>query len=243
MIEKWKTILKNSALFMDLSRAFSALFHSLLLAKLSKYGFDNNSLSFARSYLTNRFQSCKTENHFSNWRQITTGVPQGSILGPLLFNIFINDIFLVAESSNVSVCNYADDNTLFAFGKTFDEVTRKFQNDFLMLDEWFFNNFLVLNPDKCHFMTPGKPYTLPNFKCNNITIKNSDSEKLLGVIIDIKLDCTEHLTTVCKKANLKLRALNRISRSLSPEQYVLIINAYIKSLFNNCPLVWMFCYR
>ena len=211
------------------------------MAKLSAYGFDNNSLSFVRSNLTNRNQRCKTENHFSNWREITTGVSQGAILRPLLLNIFINHIFLFAESSNV--CNYADDNTLFTFGKTFDEVTRKLQNDFLILDEWFFNNFLVLNSNKCHFMTLGTPNTLPNFKCKNITIKNSASEKLLGVIIDNKLDFTEHLNTVCKKANLKLHALNRISRFLSPEQHVLIINAYIKSLFNYCPLVWMFCYR
>ena len=108
-----------------------------MLAKLSAYGFDNNSLSFVRSNLTNRNQRCKTENHFSNWREITTGVSQGAILRPLLLNIFINHIFLFAESSNV--CNYADDNTLFAFGKTFDEVTKKLQNDFLILDEWFLN--------------------------------------------------------------------------------------------------------
>ena len=194
-----------------------------------------------KSYLTNRFQRCKFENHFVNWREIKTGVPQGSILGPLLLNIFINDIFLFVESSNV--CNYADDNTLFAFGKTFDEVTRKLQNDFLILDEWFFNNFLVLNSDKCHFMTVGAPNTIPTFKFKNITIKNSASEKLLCVIIDNKLDFMEHLNTVCKKANLKLHALNKISRFLSPEQHVLIINAYIKSLFNYYPLVWMFWYR
>ena len=92
-------------------------------------------------------------------------------------------------------------------------------------------------------MTLGTPNTLPNFKCKNITIKNSASEKHLGVIIDNKLDATEHLNTVCKKANLRLHALNRICRFLSSEQHVLIINAYIKSLFNYCPLVWMFCYR
>ena len=189
MIEKWKNILnkklKVGALFMDLSKAFDTLDHSLLLVKLSAYDFDNNSLSFVRSYLTNKIQRCKIENHFSNWPEITTGVPQGSILGPLLFNIFVNDIFLFVKSSNVF--NYAHDITLFAFGKTFDEVTRKFQNGFLILDEWFFNNFLVLNFDKFHFMTLGTPNTLPNFKCRNIAIKNSTSEKLLGVIIDDKL--------------------------------------------------------
>ena len=89
----------------------------------------------------------------------------------------------------------------------------------------------------------GKLLTKLPENVKNITIKNSDPIKLLGVIIDNKLDFTEHLNTVCKKANLKLHALNRISRFLSPEQYVLIINAYIKSLFNYCPLVWMFYYR
>ena len=123
------------------------------------------------------------------------------------------------------------------------QVTRKLQNHFLILDEWFFNNFLVLNSVRCHFMTLGTPNNLPNFKCKNIKIKNSASKKLLGVIINNKLDFTEHLNTSCKKANLMLHALNRISRFLSPEQHVLIINAYIKSLFNYCPLVWMFCYR
>ena len=161
-----------------------------------------------------------------------------------LFSDLFSLMFLsMTFSYSLKVQTFADDNTLFAFGKTFDEVTKKTQNDFLILDEWFFNNFHVLNSGKCHFMTLGTPNTLPNFKFKNITIKNSVSEKLLGVIIYNKLDFTEHLNTVCKKANQKLHALNRISRFLSPEQHVLIINAYIKSLFKYCSLVWMFCYR
>ena len=122
--------------------------------------------------LTNRIPRYKIENHFSNWWEITTGVPQGSFLGPLLVNIFINDMLLLIESSNV--CNYAGDNILIAFDKTFDEVTRKLQNDFLILDEWFFNNFLALNSDKCHFMTLETPNTLPSFKC-----KYHDQEQCL----------------------------------------------------------------
>ena len=78
-------------------------------------------------------------------------------------------------------------------------------------------------------MALGTPNTLPKFKYENITIKNSASKKLLGVIIDNKLDFTEHLNTACKKANLKLNALNRISIFLSPEQHVLLINAYLFS--------------
>ena len=230
MIEKWKTILnkklKVSAHFMDLLKTFETLDHSLLLAKLRTYGSDTNSLSFIQSYLKNRIQRCKIEDDFSNWREITAGVPRSSILGPLLFNIFIDGFLLFVESSNV--CNYADDNTVFAFGKTFDEVTTYHQGNY---------NLLVLNSDKCHFMIFGTPNTLPNFKCKNITIKSSASENRLGVIIDNKLDFTKDLNTVCKEPNLMLHALNTISRFFSPEQHVLIINAYVKSLFNYCLLV------
>ena len=87
-------------------------------------------------------------------------------------------------------------------GKVLTKLSKNFLNDFLILEKWFFNNFLVLNPDKCHFVTLWTPNTLANFKFENIKIKNSVSEKLLGVIIDNKLDFTEHLNTVCKKTNL-----------------------------------------
>jgi hypothetical protein len=95
---------------MDLSKAFDCLPHAILLDKLSAYGVSDHSVSLLKSYLSNRKQQIKVNSVLSNWADIHKGVPQVSILGPLLFNVFINDIFLFIKDS--SLYNYADDNTL-----------------------------------------------------------------------------------------------------------------------------------
>ena len=114
MFEKWKNTLDKDdfvcAMFIDLSKVFDTMNHDLLIAKLGAYGFQKDALSFMKSYLTKRRQRVRVNSNFSAWERIISGVPQGSILGPLLFNIFLNDLFLLVKNSELS--NYADDNTL-----------------------------------------------------------------------------------------------------------------------------------
>ena len=119
MIESWKAKLNNGSkvgeIIMDLSKAFDRHNHDLLLAKLEAYGLDNNTVSFMRSYLTNRLQRCKVKNSFSEWVKISAVVPKGSILGPLIFNIFSNGISLLFQKCDIA--NYADVSTMYASEK------------------------------------------------------------------------------------------------------------------------------
>ena len=139
---------------MDLSKAFDTLNHNLLIAKLGAYGFERDSLSFMKSYLKDRQQRVRVNNNFSSWEKIIAGVPQGSILGPLLFNIFINGLFVFVSSSNLS--NYADGNSLYAFGFNLEEVKSCLGTDFDAFTKWFYENHMALNARKCHFMCLGK---------------------------------------------------------------------------------------
>ena len=126
-MKNWRTHLENKeiigVILCDISKAFDTLPHDLIIAKLDAYGFGNESLKLIYDYLNNRKQRCKVGSAFSTWMDIETGVPQGSVLEPLLFNIFITDFLFFMQESEVR--NFADDNSLCATGKAMEEVCCK----------------------------------------------------------------------------------------------------------------------
>ena len=122
------------AVLMDLSKAFDCIDHELLTAKLSAYGFRNDALLMIYSYLAGRKQRVKVNGSFSTWRETFAGVPQGSVLGPLLFNIYINDLFF--SVMDTAVCNFADDTTIFAADCQLDRVLERLETDALVLSKW-----------------------------------------------------------------------------------------------------------
>ena len=116
-------------------------------------------------------------------------------------------------------------------------------NDLDKVTEWLFENYMVLNAGKCHFMCLGKNTENETFTFKDTIMNNSKEEKILGVIIDNRLTFSSHIRELCKKASQKISALSRISNQLNDSEKVLLFNAVVKSQFNYCPLVWMFCSR
>ena len=139
LLEDWKYALDQNlhvaAILMDLSKAFDCLPHDILLCKLSAYGLSQNSVKLLGNYLTDRSQQVKLKGVVSSWAGIRKGVPQGSILGPLLFNAFINDIFYFIKEG--TLYNYADDNTLSFCHENFDKLVSVLQEECNVLIDWF----------------------------------------------------------------------------------------------------------
>ena len=190
------------AVLTDLSKAFDCLNHGLLIAKLNAYGFSRSALLFIHSYLTDRMQRVGVNGSFSTWTETVQGVPQGSVLGPLLFNIYLNDLFMFLEETEI--CNYADDTTLYACGPNIETVVTHLENDALKITEWFPNNFMKLNEDKCHLMIFGeKGNDEISIKIGEACIKENTKGNLLGITFDQSLSFKQHVKNLCKKAGRK----------------------------------------
>ena len=240
MIETWKKAADEKkiggAILTDLSKAFDCLNHDLLLAKLNAYGYDHSALKFISSYLKERKQRTKVSSSFSSWKEVMFGVPQGSILGPLLFNIFLNDIFYFTVDSKIA--NYADDNTVYSVDDTAEGLLNILQTETTTLLNWFQVNEMKSNEDKCHLFVVNNDQA--TVKLGNEKISASTSIELLGITIDNRLDFNDYVSKLCKKGNQKLHALARVSKYLSKDKLKLLMRAFINSQFNYCPLIWMF---
>ena len=227
-------------ILMDLSKAYDCLPHDLIIAKLEAYGLDKNSLSFIYNYLNFRFQRTKIGSNFSEWSQIIEGVPQESIMGPLLFNIHLNDIFLFILKS--SICNFADDNTLYSCNKIKEIINENLKTDMKVILHWFKVNSLKANPEKFDFMIMGKRSTSnETLNINSININESSSVKLLGITLDNSLKFSNHIDNICRTSNFKLHALRRIRNEISQEKAIELGSAFIHSNFNYASIIWMFC--
>ena len=241
LLEKWRAAVDNSksfgTLLTDLSKAFACLPHELLIAKLHAYGVVTESLRVIYNYLKNRKQRVRINTSYSSWYDLLYGVPQGSILGPLLFNIYLTELFFLIEKS--SIANYADDCSLYSSGDKSQDVIKTLENDSKILFNWFETNGMKANPDKSHLILSNSDTNL-YAEIDSHKINNQNEVDLLGITIDNKLTFNKHMSKLCRKASKKLHALMRVAKYMTETQRKSVMTSFIYSQFQYCPLIWIF---
>lgn len=225
---------------MDLSKAFDCLPHDLLLLKAKHYGLSDSAQSLLSSYLDSRKQCVKLGDVLSSFSNIQKGVPQGSILGPLLFNIFVNDIFDFVKHG--TLYNYADDNTLSYHSTSIEDLIDVLQNESKSLTNWFHINHMKANPDKFQAIALGKKTHDQEivFDIDGALIHCEDEVNLLGVTFDFLLKSNTRVTNISKKASRQLNVMKRLGHCLNKLAKVTMYHSFVLSNFNYCPLTWSF---
>ena len=232
----------NIAVFLDLQKAFDTIDHDILLKKLDLYGLEKSALNLLKSYLTNRTQICFVNGTFSSQKLITCGVPQGSILGPLLFLIYINDLPNSLQYSSARM--FADDTTLTASGKSISELQVTINHDLANVKQWLSANKLSLNLIKTEYLLIGSRHNInnisavPNVSVGDVPIKRVRETKALGVCIDEFLSWDKHIDKIAKKVSSGIGAIRKLKSCVDRNTLICAYNALILPHFDYCCEVW-----
>lgn len=209
----WSNMVKSknilAIIFLDFRKAFDTVNHQILTAKLKSIGIGGKFLDTISSYLTERQQCVKIKNIYSDTRSVTTGVPQGSILAPTLFQIFINDLLLLPLSSTPHA--YADDTSFSISGSDPALLQLKIDRDLALIQQWCEANQMSLNISKSHYLLVNPPTNFPlTISINGSTLVQQSKSKLLGFIINDSLTWLDHIFSISNKISSNLRLLYNI---------------------------------
>ena len=229
----------TDVILLDFSKAFDIVPHRRLLHKLERYGIDGPLLKWFESFLIGRSQRVVLRGSYSSWTQVKSSVPQGTILGPILFISYVNDISTGASST---VKLYADDTKLYREIESIPDDTDVLQSDLFRLTEWCKTWQLKFNPDKCETMrithkqdTSKESYTLDP---NGEVLKNVKSIKDLGITISYDLSWSDHIRDVVKKANRVLGVIKRVLGSKSITEFSLPYKSLVRPILEYAAPVW-----
>ena len=236
----------NGVVFIDIRKAFDSINHNILLRKMKEqFGISNIELKLFESYLSDREQVSFVNGAMSAPKRIVCGVPQGSILGPLLFLLYINDLPDCLEKS--TPCLYADDSQIFSSAKDCVELNANLNHDLNNVSRWLVKNKLQHHSTKTKLMYVGSNHNLAKIDnefpvmINNQLIPRVHSIPCLGVKLDETLNWDEHIEIVCKKVGAGIGILKRIKPYVSANTLISIYNALIQPYFDYCSPLWGVC--
>ena len=221
-------------IYLDFSKAFDKVPHDILISKLAKSGLDGTTIRWIHNWLQNRTQRVLINGSFSNWGEVTSGVPQGSVLGPVLFNIFINDL---DEEVQGMLIKFADDTKLGGTANTLED-RNKIQSDLDRLERWAENNRMKFNRDKCQVLHLGRGNQMQSYRMGDTWLNNTTSEKDLGIVVDHKLNMSQQCDVAAKKANAILGCINRSIASKSREVIIPLYSALVRPHLEYCVQFW-----
>ena len=236
----------NCVVFLDIRKAFDSINHEILLNKMNlNFGISGNALKWFDSYIKDREQQCIVNGQLSSSKKIICGVPQGSILGPLLFLLYIND--MPDSLNNTTPSLYADDSEIYASSDNSSDLISKLNEDLKNLSRWMRKNKLQIHPTKSKYMFIGSSYNIKNNICNEPIQSNSTpvprvtNYKCLGVNLDDKLCWDSHIEMICKKVAAGIAAIKRVKPFVPPEMLKIIYNALVQPYFDYCSPLWDNC--
>jgi hypothetical protein len=226
------------ALFIDISKAFDSLNHAILLDKLQMYGIRGVALNWFESYLDCRCQFTVLNCVRSEFRHIKAGVPQGSVLGPTLFLLYVNDIFLI--TSNVKCVLYADDTTLIFSANDVNILFSCANVLFKQYSDWFSSNLLAINTDKTNYMIFGGIHVDMHYNLifNDVILKRAVCVKYLGILLDCMLTWQPHIKFIADKVNKGVGMLKLVRRILPKFCLINIYYSFIYSYITNAIVFW-----
>ena len=248
LTDRWLTAINQcqmtGAAFLDLSKAFDLVNHAILIQKLSAYHLSADSLSFFASYLDQRTQYVCLNGKHSYEGTIYNGVPQGSILGPLLFSVFINDLPLHISCPDVTCSLFADDGTLDVSASDVSTITHSLQQGLDDFAKWCRDNRMVANPckTKCMLLTTRQKHQLNppslNLHLDSEPIEQVREHRVLGVTVDDRLCWQAHIDRICKTVSRNLYLLSKLRHFTDEETKLLFYNAHIQPHLDYCSIVW-----